>query len=124
MPIVEDFPAMAAVTRTVLGQLRREALVTTKPMQCLSRQYMSTAAHADAREPSGKIREDAVTQALRILQTAPIAWNSSGSAAFDFRSEYFLPSRMPLKLSLTPRRRRSHKADAVHARGYNPMLSR
>lgn len=95
MPIAEDFPAMAAITRTVLGQLRREALVTTKPMQCLSRQYMSTAAHADVREPSGKIREDAVTQALRILQTAPIAWNSSGSAAFDFRSEYFLPGACP-----------------------------
>ncbi|KFY48859.1 hypothetical protein V495_00969 [Pseudogymnoascus sp. VKM F-4514 (FW-929)] len=78
---------MAPITRTVLGQLRREALVTTKPMQCLSRQYMSTAAHAGVREPSEKIHEDAVTQALRILQTAPIAWNNSGSAAFDFRSD-------------------------------------
>ncbi|KFY25120.1 hypothetical protein V491_01885 [Pseudogymnoascus sp. VKM F-3775] len=47
---------------------------------------MGTAAHAGSRLPSEQ-PHDAVTQALRILETAHIAWNSSGSAAFDFRSD-------------------------------------
>lgn len=115
---------MAVITSTVLSQLWRQLLlVSTKPLLCSSRRYMSTTAHADATVPSEQPHEDAVTQALRILQTAPIAWNSSGSAAFDFRSEHFLPHRVPPKLSVTPRRRRSHKADALYARGYNSILS-
>ncbi|OBT53915.1 hypothetical protein VE04_04952 [Pseudogymnoascus sp. 24MN13] len=76
------------MNRTISIQLRRQALpMSTKPLLCFSRQYMSTAAHADARLPSEQPPEDAVTQSLRILQTAPIAWNNSGSAAFDFRSD-------------------------------------
>lgn len=54
---------------------------------------MGTAAHADSRLPSEQ-PHDAVTQALRILETAHIAWNSSGSAAFDFRSKEFFPYRV------------------------------
>ncbi|KFY44079.1 hypothetical protein V494_01654 [Pseudogymnoascus sp. VKM F-4513 (FW-928)] len=54
---------------------------------CSSRRYISTAAHADVRLSSENPCEDAVTQALRHLAVAPIAWNGSGSAAFDFRSD-------------------------------------
>ena len=92
----KNFPVLAVMAGTVLSMFRKQALlVSAKPLLCSSRRYMNTAAHADARVPSEESHEDAVTQALRILQTAPIAWNSSGSAAFDFRSEHFLPHRVP-----------------------------